>query len=84
MFYIYVLRSQLDGSEYVGMTEYPDDRLLSHNRGEVRSTKSKRPWSRVYLEEYQDRIAARAREIYLKTAAGRRFRRSFLAVGMSR
>jgi len=37
---------------------------------------SKRPWKIIYSEKYSSRIAAREREKYLKSAAGRRYRKS--------
>jgi hypothetical protein len=46
----------------------PDARLKSHNVGRVRSTKAWRPWKRVLLEEYPDRVTAEKRERYLNPA----------------
>lgn len=74
--FVYILESLLDGSQYVGMSDNPDIRLAAHNSGNVQSTQSKRPWKRIYLEECEDRVEARKREKYLKSAAGRRFRKS--------
>ena len=76
--FVYILVSEIDGSMYVGMSEKPDERLISHNRGEVTSTQTKRPWKRIYIEEHKNRVDARRREKYLKSAAGRRFRKSLL------
>ena len=73
--YVYILQSTVDGSQYVGMTQDPDGRLAWHNAGYVKATKSKRPWVRIYLESFESRIEARRREKYLKSAAGRRFRK---------
>ncbi|MBI5464884.1 MAG: GIY-YIG nuclease family protein [Ignavibacteriales bacterium] len=70
---VYVLKSQQGGGHYVGMTNDLTRRLREHNRGMTRSTRSRRPFEVVYVEEYEDREAARRREKYLKTAAGRRF-----------
>ena len=64
--FVYVLQSMIDGSEYVGLTAEPNIRLKEHNAGRVRSTQYKKPWNRVLLEEYPDRLAARKREKYLK------------------
>ena len=73
--FVYVIQSTLDGSHYVGMSADPERRLLDHNRGKVTSTKCKIPWFIVYTEESRDRIEARKREKYLKSAAGRKFRK---------
>lgn len=74
--FVYIIKSSVDNSEYVGMSKNPDMRLYEHNTGRVRSTKSKKPWKRIYLEKYSDRLEAREREKYLKSAARRRFRKS--------
>ena len=80
LMFVYVLRSLADDSEYVGMSARPDERLMEHNRGEVRSTASHRPWIKVYQEQCDDRLVARKREKYLKSAAGRRFRKSLRTI----
>lgn len=45
--FVYIIRSTMNGLEYVGMTANLDARLREHNAGRVRSTRSKRPWCRV-------------------------------------
>ena len=77
---VYVLISIVDGSQYVGMSDNVDLRLEYHNRGKVKSTKSKAPWKVFYQEEFQNRNEARIREKYLKSAAGRRFRKNLLGM----
>lgn len=72
---VYILKSLVDGSFYVGMSDNSDRRLEEHNRGKVTSTKSRIPWEKIYEEECENRIEARKREKYLKSAAGRRFRK---------
>jgi putative endonuclease len=74
--FVYILESTVDHSQYVGMSENPLQRLKEHNAGAVRSTARKRPWIKIYLEECPNRLAAREREKYLKSAAGRRFRKT--------
>ena len=76
LMFVYVLQSLANQSHYIGISAKPNERLAAHNRGEVRSTKRHRPWKRIYLEECDSMLAARTREKYLKSAAGRRFRRS--------
>ena len=70
---VYVLRSLRDGKRYVGITDNVAKRLRQHNRGEVTSTKGRRPFAVVYEEHVGDTAEGRAREKYLKSAAGRRF-----------
>ena len=71
--FVYILQNSA-GREYVGMTYNLQARLSEHNHGRVKSTKPYRPWKLFYSEKYNTQLAARARETYLKTAAGRRFR----------
>lgn len=78
MFYIYVLKSKKDKSQYIGLSQDIEDRLKEHNAGRVKSTKSKKPWGLLYKEPCATRLDARKREKYLKSAAGRRFRREIL------
>ncbi len=78
--FVYILRSACDGSEYVGMSKHPYIRLSEHNNGRARSTRYKRPWKLVHREECANKVAARTREKYLKSAAGRRFRKSLRAI----
>ncbi len=55
-------------------------RVNSHNSGKVKSTKAFIPWKLVHLEELKTRIEARTREKYLKSAAGRRWRKNNLGL----
>ena len=71
--FVYVLRSLKDGKRYVGITFDVDKRLRQHNRGEVTSTKGRRPFVLVHYEETGGVAQARIREKYFKTAAGRRY-----------
>jgi putative endonuclease len=70
-FFVYVLKSQLTGSSYVGHTSDLQKRVVEHNRGKSLSTKGKRPWSLLYSEEYASRSEAVSREKYFKSIKGR-------------
>jgi len=65
-YYVYILRSLKDGNFYTGHTSDIKDRLARHNRGEVRSTKARRPFSLVYWEVFKTRSEAMKRERKLK------------------
>ena len=59
------------------MSENPDERLLQHNAGNVKSTKAYRPWERIYLEMVgEGAIEARQREKQLKGGSGREWLKS--------
>ena len=76
MFYVYVLYSKNYNRQYVGMSQNVEERLTSHNKGEVTSTRPYRPWIILHKEEFESRYEARNREKYLKSGAGRRWRKN--------
>jgi len=53
-------------------------RVKTHNCGKVKSTKAFTPLELIFFEKYATRMEARKREKYLKTAAGRRWRKNNL------
>ena len=63
---------------YVGMTINCEVRLKEHNSGKTHSTKAFIPWILIHTEEYLTRGDARIREKYLKSAAGRRWRKEHI------
>ena len=69
---IYVLRSFKDGNLYVGCTSDIERRLSDHREGRVRSTKSRRPFSLIYKEEFTNKYEAFKKEKYYKTVKGKR------------
>ncbi len=48
-------------------------RLKEHNSGKNRFTKGHLPWKIIYTEIHPDWVTARAREKYLKSAAGKKW-----------
>ena len=75
MYKVYIIYSKDFDKYYVGITGDIDVRLKQHNAKKAKSTKAFVPWEVVYTEEYQTRAEARKREKYLKSAAGRRYRK---------
>lgn len=71
MYYVYILKSSVDGNLYIGLTENLEKRLEIHNAGKVRSTKARRPFTLLDFEEYPSRSEAFRREIFLKTGQQR-------------
>ena len=72
-YYIYILKSQKDSNYYTGYTENLKNRLEEHNKGFVKSTKSRRPLDLVYFEGCLNQQDATKREKYLKTTYGKRY-----------
>jgi putative endonuclease len=83
MYYVYVLKSAVDDQFYIGSSADPDARLKAHNTGKVRSTKARKPWKRILLEEHADRSTAERRERYLKSGWGHRWLEQHLATGLA-
>ena len=72
MYTVYVLQDE-NGKCYKGCTNNLARRLKEHNSWGSRTTSMMGELDLVYKEEYDTFKEARAREVYLKTAAGRRF-----------
>ena len=79
MFTIYVLKDE-KGNFYKGATNNLSRRLKEHRKGGTKTTRKMKHIDVVYIEEYDSFADARKREVYLKTAAGRRFLKSKLGV----
>ena len=77
MFTVYVLKS-FDGKLYKGVTNDLARRLKEHISGHTITTAKMRGLEIVYTEKYDVFIEARKREVYFKTAAGRRFLKKIL------
>ncbi len=72
MHWVYVLRSRVNQNFYIGCTSDLEQRLKSHEAGEVRSTKARRPLDLIYKEEYLDKYEAFKIERFYKTSRGKR------------
>ena len=71
MIFVYAIFSLNQNRIYVGQTENIERRLSEHNCGRTKSTKPYIPWQLFYREEFENRIEARNREIYLKHGIGK-------------
>ena len=78
MYYVYVLLSSKDNKLYTGSTRDLRNRLVRHNKGLVKATKARKPLKLVYYEAGLSRKDAMRREIYLKTAWGKKYVKSRL------
>ena len=79
MFYIYVIKSLKDEKIYVGHTNDLRERIEQHNKGEVKSTHSRKPFKLVYYEASNILEDAIKREKSLKTGFGRRYLKNRLS-----
>ena len=73
MYYTYVLQSEKDRGFYVGFTNDLKLRFDQHNKGQVESTKSRRPLKIIYYEGCLNQSDATKREKYFKSYNGKRF-----------
>ena len=70
-YYVYTLLSLSDKKFYTGLTNNLKRRLQEHARGEVKSTKNRRPLKLIHYEYFIDKNDAEAKEIFLKSGFGR-------------
>ena len=78
MITVYVIESLTDATWYTGMAIDAVARLKEHNAGKNRFTKGHCPWKIIFTESHPDWAAARVREKYLKTSAGKNWLRKQL------
>ncbi len=69
MFYVYLIKSKIDESTYIGYTNDLKRRLVEHNKRLNKSTKNKAPFELVYYEAYKEMADAKHREFNLKRFA---------------
>ncbi|MFA7000132.1 MAG: GIY-YIG nuclease family protein [Candidatus Paceibacterota bacterium] len=72
MYTVYVLKDKTN-KLYKGFTNNIDRRFKEHKSGHTTTTSRMKDLEIVYKECYDDFTTARKRELYLKSAAGRRF-----------
>ena len=82
MFCVYVIRSVSSGKLYKGSTDNLERRLIEHNKTGANKyyTSNKGPWELVYLEKYETRAEAMARENFFKSGKGRLILKEILSV----
>ena len=73
MYYTYVLKSIKDNKFYIGFTKDLKLRFEQHDKGQVESTKNRRPLVLIYYEACLDKSDANKREKYLKSYHGKMF-----------
>jgi len=73
MYYTYVLQSEVDCNFYSDFTKDLKLRFEQHRKGQVESTKDRRPLKLIYYEACINQEDALKRERYFKTYNGKRF-----------
>jgi predicted GIY-YIG superfamily endonuclease len=74
MHYVYLLQSELPGSQrYVGLTSDLKRRLTDHNAGKSAHTSKYVPWRLITYVAFSDKQKAEFFERYLKSGSGHAF-----------
>ena len=71
MYYIYILKSEIDKKFYTGFSGNLRKRIKDHSSGKVDSTRNRRPLELIYYEAYKEKSDALSREKFLKTTKGK-------------
>jgi len=69
--YVYILHNPSKNFIYIGYSEDLKQRVISHNKGENKSTKPYLPLELIHYEAYRNKADAKRRELYLKSNRGR-------------
>ena len=73
MYYTYALLSEKDNKRYIGYTKNLKLRFELHQKGQIESTKDRRPLKLIYYEACLNQQDATHREKYLKSYHGSMF-----------
>lgn len=73
MYYVYILYSESKGKYYTGYSEDTKKRLIQHNSGETKSTKSGIPWIQVWQSLATTKTEALRLERRIKKRGAKRF-----------
>jgi predicted GIY-YIG superfamily endonuclease len=74
MYFVYIIKSDKDGSYYVGTTMDVNNRLREHNSGSSKYSSSKIPFQLIWYCGFNDKKKAYEFERYLKAGSGVAFR----------
>ena len=66
MYYVYALKSEVDGRFYIGHTSDIEERLRMHNAGHVVATKHRRPLTLFGTKSFKTKQEATKKEYWLK------------------
>ncbi len=84
-YYVYILQSVQDKKYYIGSTADVKARLAYHNSGHQRSTRSRKPFKLVHVEEHVNKAMAIKREKEIKSyKGGQAFKQLINLIGSGR
>jgi putative endonuclease len=71
-YFVYILKSELNGQYYIGQTQNLENRVTKHNNKEVKSTARNAPWVIIHSEKFDNRKEAMKREKQIKAWKSRK------------
>ncbi len=77
-YFVYILKSSIDGTSYVGVTIDLKNRLREHNSGEGKYSSTKRPFEVIWYCSFKNKPKAYEFEKYLKHGSGHAFSKKHL------
>lgn len=83
-YYVYILQSKKDNKFYTGYTKNLKLRFEEHQKGNIESTKNRKPFKLIYFEGCLNQQDATHREKYLKTYLGKMFLKNRLKSYLTR
>ena len=83
-YFVYAIKSGIDGRIYVGITQNIERRLKEHNNGNTKSTKAYRPWELLFKSKFDNRLRARKEEKKLKSGYGKEYLKSLVYINLPR
>ncbi|SFD15338.1 GIY-YIG nuclease family protein [Algibacter pectinivorans] len=66
IYYVYVIRSEKDNQQYIGLTEDLEKEVTLHNMGEYAETRTSRPWVLVQTKVFTSLVDAKGYSEFLK------------------
>jgi putative endonuclease len=73
MYYVYAIKSQIDGRVYVGFSDELNQRIKAHNAGQSKYTAKYKPWDLIFYTAFEHEKTAKEFERYLKSHSGKAF-----------
>ncbi len=64
--YVYIIYSASHDVYYKGYSQNPKERLQEHNDGRSKYTRGRGPWTLMFVEKFEHKVAALKREKQLK------------------
>jgi putative endonuclease len=81
MFTVYIIRSSSSSKYYIGQTNNLEHRLIQHNSGYSKATKSGIPWELVFDKEFDSRSEAYQYEQKIKKMKSKKYLEELISVG---